>query len=363
MFEKKYLETFSNVTASEETYRRIMNMEKNKQCRTGITTKILIAAVLISLLAVTASASEMVRNWFDNYFGSQSNVPLSQEQVVYIETNEKHHEESQRKNQWTIHLCSTLTDGMKGYIVLGISAPEKINLEEIVVKSEKEYYGPGNDFLLKSENAVLHCSAYPDFGGVLGTIGSRWVNDGDGLSNTVNYIIDVVPDAEWAEEDPFGENVDWNIHIENLVCGFPEQTILAEGSWDFTFTFDYDKSEVNLLNEPMKIRAWALPGNGTEVETRVTVTSMVLRPFGITLYYGDDGDGLDYSRTSVNFIDSAEGKYAWFVVMKNGSKIELSRASGNPIERCVYLESQLPIVLEDVDHLLLNDGTLLSVSE
>ena len=28
MFEKRYLETFSNVTASEETYRRIMNMEK-----------------------------------------------------------------------------------------------------------------------------------------------------------------------------------------------------------------------------------------------------------------------------------------------------------------------------------------------
>lgn len=364
MFEQEYKNAFSKVTASEETYRRVLNMTTKKRERrtTGVLSKILIAAVMISLLAVTASASEVVRNWFVSYFGSESETPLSQGQVEYIEKNEQYLEETRSTNGWTVELRSTLTDGMKGYIVLGIRAPEDVSLEEIPAKSESVYYGPGNDFLLKSEDAVLHCSAYPDFGGVLGNIRDRWMEDSDGLRNTVNYVIDVAPDVEWADGDPFGPDTKWSIHIQNLVCGFPDQTVLAEGIWDFDFTFEYDKTEINVLNEPMKTLAWALPGDGTEVETEVTVTSMVLRPFGLTLYYGDDRDGLDYSRTSVNFTDSDAGKHPWFAVMQDGSKIELYRSNGNPVERYVYLEASVPIVLDDVAYLLLSDGTILAVN-
>lgn len=364
MFEQEYKVVFSKVTASGETYRRVLNMtnRKKKSGTTAVISKVLVAAVMISLLAVTASASEVVRNWFVSYFGSESEVPLSQGQVEFIEENEQHLEESRSTNGWTVELRSTLTDGMKGYIVLGITAPEDVSLEEIPAKSEGMYYGPGNDFLLKSEDAVLHCSAYPDFGGVLGNIGSRWVEDGDGRINTVNYVIDVAPDVEWAEADPFGADTKWSIHINNLVFGFPEQTVLAEGIWDFVFTFEYDKTEINVLNEPMKTLAWALPGDGTEVETEVTITSMVLRPFGITLYYGNDSDGLDYSRTSVNFTASESGWHPWFAVMQDGSKIELYSFSGNPAERYVYLEASVPIVLDDVAYLILSDGTELAVT-
>lgn len=363
MFENEYKNVFSKVTASGDTYRRVMNMtrETKKHGSGAMVTKILIAAVMVSLLVVTASASETVRNWLSNYFFSETGEPLSQEQVLFLEENEKRLDESLVRNDWTIELRSAITDGMKGYILLGITAPEGTSLEDIPGKSQSTYYGPGNDFLLKSENAVLHCSAYPDFGGVLGSIRDRWIEDGDGRSNTVNYIIDVAPDLEWAEGDPFDTAAKWSIHIENLVYGFPEQTILAEGIWDFEFAFEYDKAEINMLKEPVKTLAWAYPGDGTEIETEVTVTSMVLRPFGITLWYGDDSDGLDYSRTSVSFTDSDSARHPWFAVMQDGSRIELYYSNGNPVERYVSLEASVPIVLDDVAYLLLSDGTELAV--
>lgn len=363
MFEQDYKAVFSKVTASEDTYRRVMNMarEKKKHRITGVVSKALIAAVLISLLAVTASASELVRNWFVSYFNSESEEPLSQEQVEFIVKNEQHLDESQTKNGWTIELRSAIADGMKGYIMLGVTAPENISLAEIPEKSQNVYYGPGNDFLPKSSDAVLSCSAYPDIGGVVANIGSRWQEDGDGLSNTLNYVIDVTPDVELAEVDPFGSDAKWHIHIADLVYGFPEQTVLAEGIWDFDFTFEKDKAEIQLLAEPAKIKGWACLPNGTEIQAEVTVTSVTLRPFGVTVYYGDDSDGLDYGRTGVNFTDTESGRAPWYAVMKDGSKMELLSAGGNPIERYQYLEAELPIMLQNVAYLQLNDGTRIPI--
>lgn len=365
MFEQEYRDMFSKVTASGETYRRVMDMtnRKKKRSTAGVISKVLIAAVLISLLTVTASASEVVRNWFVSYFNLASEDSLSREQVQFIEENEKHLEESQSRNGWTIELRSAIADGMKGYIMLGVTAPENISLEEILEKSQNVYYGPGNDFLPKSSDAVLSCSAYPDIGGVVANIGTSWQEDGDGQSNTLNYVIDVIPDVEWAEVDPFGSDAKWHIHIADLVYGFPEQTILAEGTWDFDFAFERDKTEIQLLAEPEKIKGWAYLPDGTEIQADVTVTSMVLRPFGVTVYYGDDSDGLDYGRTGVNFTDSDSGRDPWYVVMKDGNKMELLTAGGNPIERYQYLEAKLPIVLENVSYLQLSDGTVISMPQ
>lgn len=338
-----------------------MTQEKKKYRGANIASKVLIAAVLISILTVTVSASELVRNWFVAYFSDESDAILSQEQVDFLEENEQHIDQIQTQEGWTVTLRSAITDGMKGYIMLGITAPDNVSLEDI--PGSKGYYGPGNDFLPKSPDAVLSCSAYPDFGGVLANIGSSWYEDGDGLKNTINYVIDVAPDVEWAVMDPFGSGAQWHIHIVNLVHGFPEQTILAEGTWDFDFVFEKHKASIELLEEPMKIQAWSKLGDGTETLAEVTVTFMVLRPFGVTIYYGDSSDLVDYERTSISFTDSEAGRNPWFVVMKDGSKVELYTAGGNPIERYKYLEAKLPIALENVDYLLLADRTMIPMPD
>ena len=356
MFKEEYKAAFSKVTASGETYRRILNMEnKKKRSPAGMLSKGLAAAVLMSLVVMTVGAA--AQSWFVSFFTKESDLPLSQNQVDFIEENEIIYDVEQIRNGWSIKLHSAITDGMKGYIMLGITAPEGVDLTDIPAEAKSNYYGPGNDFLPKSENSARSCTAYPDFYGVLGTIGTTWQEDGDGRNNTVNYVIDVAPDIEWAETDPFGKDVKWKIHFENLVSGFPTQTVLAEGIWDVEFSFENHVEEKQLLTEPLKTLAWAYPGDGAEVQAEVTLTSVVIRPFGVTVYYGDESDGLDYSRTSVSFTDSSTEKTPWFVVMKDGSKVELHYGNSNPVERYQYLETKMPLTFNNIDYILLSDGT------
>lgn len=350
MFKEEYQAAFSKVTASDETYRRVMNMtSKKKRSVAGTLSKGLVAAASLSLVVLTVGAA--VHSWFVTFFTKESKQPLSQEQVAFIEENEQHYDIGKNQSGWSIKLHSAITDGVKGFIMLGITAPEGVDLSGVPSESMSNYYGPGNDFLPKSQNTALSCSAYPDVEGVLGNIGTVWQEDDDGRNNTVNYIIDVSPDIEWAVTDPFGKDVKWKVHFENLVFGFPTQTVLAEGIWDIEFSFEYHAEEKQLLKEPLKTWAWAHMGDGTDTQAEVTLTSMVIRPFGITLYYGDESDGLDYSRTSVTFADTT------VVVMKGGSEVELYYGNSNPVERYVYLETRCPLIFDNIDYILLADGT------
>lgn len=326
----------------------------------GWASKLAIAAVLVSLLTLTASAT--VRNWFVTYFEGKTEKPLSQEQVAFVEEHTQSFGQSVTQSGWTVTLRSAISDGMKGYIMLGVTAPEDVDLEGIPEKSTQEYYGPRNEYLPKDPDAVLTCSAYPD-ASVVANIGTSWIEDGDGLTNTVNYVIDVSPDAEFADFDPFSREALWHIHIVDFVHGFPQQEPLTEGVWDFDFHFENDKTEIELLTKPVKTKALALPGDGTEKDAEVTMTSVVLRPFGITVSYGDASDGLDYARTSVSFGELTTGQSPWFAVMKDGSKMQLLYGGGNPVVRNCLLEARSPIVLENVDYILLSDGTKLPMPE
>lgn len=178
---------------------------------------------------------------------------------------------------------------------------------------------------------------------------------------TINYVIKVSPDKGFADGDPFGADTQWQIHIVNLVKGFPDQTVLAEGIWDFTFTFTSNHMDIELLKEPIKTKTYVNLPDGTEVQTDVTVKSVLLRPFGVTVYYGDESDGLDYERTAVYFTDAPYQPEPWYAAMKDGSKNELLFAGGNPIERYNFLDAEVPIALEQVDYILLSDGTKLPV--
>lgn len=87
MFKDDYKAVFSQVTASQETYRRVMNMpnRKKKPHTARFLGKVLVAAAILSLLAVTASAAERIGIWFTRYFGGTEE--LSQEQVDFLENN------------------------------------------------------------------------------------------------------------------------------------------------------------------------------------------------------------------------------------------------------------------------------------
>lgn len=359
MFKDEYQAVFSQVTASRETHRRILAMtRKTKKRRSpgGWTSKILLAAVLVSLLAVTASA--VAQNWFVTYFSREGEKPLSQGQVEFIEENTQDIQQSQTCNGWTITLRTAISDGVKGYVQLSVTAPADVDLSQIPQSSD--YFGSRNDFLPKSEDTALTCDAYPEVG-VLAMIGSRWQEDGDGLKNTVNYTLDISPDMEWAECDPFAPDTKWHLHWVDFVKGFPEQETVAEGTWDFDFTFRSSKEEIALLDSPIQTEALVLHGSGEHTMENVTLVSATLRPFGLTVYYGDERDSADYSRDNVSFGEGEEGETPWYAVMKDGQKIALHYHGGNPVERYSYMEAETPLVLTEVDHILLSDGTILSM--
>ena len=95
-------------------------------------TAILIAALIAMMaLSVTAFASEFIQNWFVSFFAEKSNSALTQEQVNYIEENAQNINEVQTQDNWNVELKSAITDGDIAYIVIGVTAPEGVSLEQI----------------------------------------------------------------------------------------------------------------------------------------------------------------------------------------------------------------------------------------
>lgn len=391
--EKEYRNTFSHVTASPEAYRRVLRMVKRKhRVSTHRRTGILIAAIVAMMgLAVTAFASEFIQNWFVSFFAEKNDSALTQEQVNYIEENAQNINEVQTQDNWNVELKSAITDGDVAYIVIGVTAPEDVSLEpRIVDGSLKDRFNPGNLFPMpeEGEQDVISCSA-----GIASASGNyqysqsfKMVEDGDGLPNTKNWVFTLKFlkfDSTKATtiSDPFGSDIEWYIHIENVIREYEDEEylaelmkgkyagqtdvmftseetqrlhaeeILAEGTWDFTVNFGESGEGVELLNQPITTMASIFRKTGPEiwdyehVVDDVKVTSFVLRPLSATIYYEcDDG---------ANFTDHKEMRM--YAVMKDGSKVELEDYGSGGVGFAV-LTANAPIIIENVDYILLADG-------
>ena len=87
------------------------------------------------------------------------------------------------------------------------------------------------------------------------------------------------------------------------------------------------------------------------VVDEVTITSFVLRPLSAVIYYEcEDG---------ANFTDHKEMRM--FVVMKDGSQVELEDHGSGGIGFAV-LTANAPIIIENVDYILLADGMKINLS-
>jgi len=353
MFDQsEYKAAFSKLTASEATHRRILNMTKPKKSRHigGFASKILIAAVLISLLVVTASAAEYVHNWFTAYFSEQSEAPLSEGQVQFLEENEQPINKSQTEEEWTLQLRSAINDGVSAYILVGVTAPADVDLEP---RDEHEYWGASNDPLnYPKDGGFVTCSDTS----FVSQINFAWVEDGDGLANTKNMVIRVFPDLSHCTGNPFGSDKQWNVHIENIsrFRGLEEE-IVQEGTWDFSINFDESKPGVELLSQPVAVTAevqrQTAPGE-LKMEP-MEMSSFELRPLSATISY-DNNDG----KLWAVFV---QGEDEIVAVGKDGETYKLRLEMPGPGYN-VY-RADTPIVLENVDHVLFPDGTKIPMPE
>lgn len=363
MFKSDYQETFSQITASDATYRRILAMktEKTKRSGTGVAGKLLVAAVMISLLAVTASATGLT-SWFGGFFTETHGEPLSQGQVDYIEEKTQSVDLSQTVDGYTISLKQAITDGSKTYVALAVTAPEDVDL----TKAPMEGY--------RLETVTPHIlgsiqSADGDFS--LMSYTTYWKEDNDGIANTMVMVLMLDTYG-----DSFDEDLQWKLAISGLNAYCVNTTVeqelaekyagqenvmytdeeaaalhadipLVEGRWTFAFRLENNSKSKELLTAPIVVPAsigWT--PDGQDVLEEITVNSITLRELSATIRY--DGEYADFS-----YGDRVR------VGMHDGSEIILYVDGGTTGEEYFYADT--PIAFAEVDYLIFPDGTKVPV--
>lgn len=381
----------------------------------------LIAAVIaLMAITVTAFATEDIAGWFRQYFTKQSEVPLTPEQIQFIEEKEKLAEDllekehdyqettdaqaQQMQSGWTVELKSAITDGKTGYILFSVTAPEDVDLENNIGRSiyDGDFITPGNDSWnnhIKRRRTLCRPSteSASEELNYIWQIGGNWEADTDGLANTLDYMIEIrceklYPARECLLKEPFGNDITFNVRFidftyeykdpeiqkaldekyagqEEYFIGGEEMQglhlsdILVEGVWEFDINFAADASEsIELISTPVTVEAqvWRKIENGTmfydttDGLEQVKLTSFRLTAFGAQLMFEDDEDMIGVFVAYQNS-HGYEDKHI-YAVMKDGSQIALE-TNGVGTE----LKAASPIVLSEVDHVLLSDGTKLMV--
>lgn len=352
----------------------------------------LIAAVIALTLLLVGCAVAYANGWFQQIFSARSETPLTSEQIQYIQNNEQIVGQSQTKNDWTIDLKSTICDGRTGYLVFQITAPDDVDLEQ--------YINPPtlDDKRLSMGNYSANGKAGYSYAiASIGTVdternywyldGGDWISDQDGQPNTVLFCMTIRceridPNKPMLLEDPFGKDVSFRIRLLGITLEYTNlelqkeiedkyagqgyivdgeeaaglfcSDILTDDEWYFDVTFDPDNQFIELINQPVSAQAkvWRY-ADEKQWETKdsleeVQISSFRVTPFGASISYVPKPDTIGISpRMGKNMDD------AIYAVMKDGSRIKLDSA-GNDV-----LRAETPIVLSQLDYILLEDGTKL----
>lgn len=396
--EQEYREVFSHVTASPETYRRVLDMAKQKtKPHMGRRTAILIAAMIALLtLSVTAFASEYIQNWFVSFFTERSNAELNQQQVDYIEENTQIIHDVQTCGDWSVELRSAITDGTTGYIVFHVKGPDDVDLTDWTDDQGniqgQIHFGNGG--------MPGYLSGLPEYFSLPGDVaygswGETWLDDGDGLSCTKYLLITLEPDKIRSAIDPFGSAAVYAFRFENIVWSYTDTEyeaelrngkyagqdgvmyteeelkkinrwdLLAEGVWEFDVTFAQPENGgeyVELLTAPVHTTASIFRRVGKEitdyetVEESVMLISVQMRHLSVTFSYAQCSGAADFDLWDGDQVTHPQ------VILKDGTSLELLPC-GNTGNNLVSMASKQPIVFEDVDYILMADGTIIEMPE
>ena len=354
----------------------------------------LIAAVIALTLLLVGCAVAYASGWFQQIFSASSETPLSSEQIQYIQNNEQIVGQSQTINDWTIDLKSTICDGRTGYLVFQITAPDDVDLEQ--------YLNPPtlDDKRLSMGNcSASRKAAYSLAVASIGTVdternywyldGGNWISDEDGQLNTVLFCMTIRcekmdPNKPMLLEDPFGKDVSFRIRLLGITLEYTNlelqkeieekyagqdyivdgeeaaglfcSDILTDEEWYFDVTFDPDNQFMELINQPVSAQAkvWRY-ADEKQWETKdsleeVQISSFRVTPFGASISYVPKPDSIGISLKLWQNLDDEI-----YAVMRDGSRIKLDLVGTDN----AVLQAETPIVLSQLDHILLEDGTKL----
>ena len=354
----------------------------------------LIAAVIALTLLLVGCAVAYANGWFQMIFTARSETPLSSEQIEYIQNNEQSVGQSQTIDGWTIDLKSTISDGRLGYLVFRITAPENMDLEQYLnpARVEDKHLSMGN-------NSASRNAAYSYAIASIGTVDDernywyldswQWISDEDGKPNTVLFCLTlscerIDPNKPMLLEEPFGKDVSFRIRLLGITLEYTNMElqreieekhtgqeymvegeeaaglfcsdILTDQEWYFDVTFDPDNQFMELITQPVSAQAkvwrYADEKRWDTVDSleEIQISSFRVTPFGASISYVPKPDAIGISLNLSQNMDAAI-----CAVMKDGSCIKLDGVGTDNM----ILQAETPIVLSQLDHILLEDGTKL----
>lgn len=247
--------------------------------------------------------------------------------------------QSATQNGWTITLKSVETDGYVARVTVGVTAPEgtAIPMEGNII------FGNNGAELVPAEGEI-------DGGG--GTIAR--LDDGDGLDNTFDLLL--VRDYTMTDGSaPYADGTAWNLHLVDIGYSWWDAAntrliddILVEGEWLIPIRFDESNGnyrEIEMLSQPISAKYCAsYTMNGNEVIENIEealISSVKVRSFSIDIITEAENADFFYWR----------GTCAC-AVMKDGTQVEIMNKRFNE-----------PIDLDQLEHILLADGTKLMMPE
>lgn len=292
--------------------------------------RFLMLAALIASLVMTAFAASETVNWFKEYFARYSPTGLTPNQITFIDENTTAISQSQTCNGYTVSVESAFSDGSEGIIKLKLIAPEDVTLWAT-------NFFPGNEWVL-IPNGEEHLTQR----------NGGWYC----------YIDDTMPNVAEITcyiRENIGKRSHWTMRIEDIYGTYEENIgqndyrqwteLLAEGVWEFQIEFsNAGFQEIELLNEPISGRVNV--GLNKDSYHDVLIMSFVLRAMTAEITY--------------EYIAPFHGAGDFdpiYVVMKDGSEHMLLPTSGSPA--CSKYHFAAPIILSDVDHVRMPDGTKL----
>lgn len=363
MFEKEYKAAFSKVTASEETYRRVMRMTEERKTGTGLRmgTRLLVAAVIVAMLVMTAFAAEEIlvsSEWFYDFFadreGEDAAQIITENQRKLIADGLVNVNQSATCDGYTITLESALTDGYKAYLKFVIEAPEGTVLDGHRYYFE-EYPQIFMDTGEKTDENDESISA--------GTCSMKTLDDGVPTDNRVSLLMEMELGTAKSSEYSYLSNAKYEFELKGIVEHrrleeeWSDETI-AEGIWEFSFSYGdrgFMGAETEILTEPIKCTGERM-FRDYKFDVTVKVTSFRLRALTAELIFEKPLTGYWEG------IDLDDGLY---VVMKDGVKIEPHFSMGTYMgdEWKNLYDFPVPISIEDVDYVEFPGGERVYVEQ
>ena len=345
MFSKKdYQAACSKVTASGDTCLKVLNLVNSENVRRNSGRRLVVfLAAVITLMAVTitAFASMDIAAWFRDYFSDEIGKALTDSQLSYIDENTLGIAQSQTHDGYTVTVEEVFADKYTALFKLKIQCPEGVQFCDSPWGTTVAGIG-----LIRNSNGE-------DLGGGM----LRKLDDED-PSDNVGYILftfevqSTIPDAFTLQDE-----TSYTLQINNLQNIYLEDgeitnEIVAQGPWEFDLDFSgIAMEEVELISDPVDCVVtedyWYVPK-----DVPIQIVSFRLRALSVDITF--------------TFNCPEEDQYIHdmlpcTVVMKDGSTVELEE--GGNQRYAVEMRCPVPIVLDEVDHVILPDGTKLPMPE